>query len=729
MPSFVLDKTQIATGIRADMGTDAGAHTLVLPGVTAGSTSYFAVFGYGPGQSVNVAGTLWARDYPALALGGEGALLSVQAGGSVLTADAEWVAAVRLFPEATGARVVNAGEIRGGSGVQLFAGAEVQNHGLIAAQGLGYSGREGTAPVAGVLLEHLGPIAIVNTGVIAGSVNGPETGPLHAGRSYGILQTVRGAEPVSLSNSGTIAGEVVLAGTADRLLNTGTIAGAVGLGGGDSHLANLGSIAATGAGRDARTPEAGVVVAGAGGVTRIDNAGTIAGSVNGAATGGHAGTVYAILLASEAAAARRPQAVTIDNTGTLIGNVVLRGGNDVFANSGELRGGVDLGAGDDVLSNAGRIAGPVAMGPGTNRLENAATGLIEGAVLLTGNGSGIVNDGALPGGVSLRGSASTLVNHGRIGVAEVSGDGVRLVNTGVIDRVDMGAGDARMQNAGLVAGDVHMGAGANRLTNGAGGEVLGAVVFGDGAGRLVNAGSIDGDVVFGASGDLMINSGRVGGSVLMGAGPDRYDGRGGEVAVAVFGGLGRDTLVGGAGDDLLAGGAGDDVLRGGRGDDTLDGGAGDDRLVGGAGNDLLMGGAGNDLLTGGPGDDTLQGGLGNDTLEGGSGDDLLDPGAGADVLSGGPGRDVFLWRDAAHIGLGGQSDRITDFTSGEDAIDLSGLGGLVFVGDNAFSGSAGELRLNPANGALLGDLSGNGSADFRLWLDGVSELALGDLIL
>jgi hypothetical protein len=86
------------------------------------------------------------------------------------------------------------------------------------------------------------------------------------------------------------------------------------------------------------------------------------------------------------------------------------------------------------------------------------------------------------------------------------------------------------------------------------------------------------------------------------------------------------------------------------GDDLLKGKRGDDRLIGGDGNDKLKGNQGADHLSGGRGDDRLDGGADNDTLEGGA------------------GADVFMFK--RHHGV----DRITDFTQGEDVIDLRFLG-------------------------------------------------------
>ena len=121
---------------------------------------------------------------------------------------------------------------------------------------------------------------------------------------------------------------------------------------------------------------------------------------------------------------------------------------------------------------------------------------------------------------------------------------------------------------------------------------------------------------------------------------------------------GTATFVGSPGADTLVAGGRDDFVFGGEGDDTLDGGAGNDWIFGGEGVDTLDGNAGNDRLIGGEG---------RDTLEGGAGDDWLSGGAGTDTLTGGAGADTFAY----HAGDG--SDTITDFSDGEDKIDLSSL--------------------------------------------------------
>jgi Ca2+-binding RTX toxin-like protein len=201
-----------------------------------------------------------------------------------------------------------------------------------------------------------------------------------------------------------------------------------------------------------------------------------------------------------------------------------------------------------------------------------------------------------------------------------------------------------------------------------------------------------------------------------------------------LGGLLEDLLpdgVGGyaTGDRLLnfeniTGSAHNDQLFGNNLANVLSGGAGADILYGDAGDDILDGGTGRDALNGGNGNDRLFGGADSDTLNGGDGADRIYGGAGDDVLTGGMGNDVFVFAE-----LGGR-DSITDFRRGQDKIDLSGLDAdtrteaddsFHWIGNRAFSGSAGELQLYRDRGDyfLAGDVDGDKIADFVIGLDNV----------
>ncbi|NVJ99282.1 MAG: M10 family metallopeptidase C-terminal domain-containing protein, partial [Alphaproteobacteria bacterium] len=61
-------------------------------------------------------------------------------------------------------------------------------------------------------------------------------------------------------------------------------------------------------------------------------------------------------------------------------------------------------------------------------------------------------------------------------------------------------------------------------------------------------------------------------------------------------------------------------------------------------------------------------GAGNDTVAGGDGTDTLWGGSGNDLLTGGPGSDTFAFTTTS------DTDTITDFTPGEDMLDISAAG-------------------------------------------------------
>lgn len=131
------------------------------------------------------------------------------------------------------------------------------------------------------------------------------------------------------------------------------------------------------------------------------------------------------------------------------------------------------------------------------------------------------------------------------------------------------------------------------------------------------------------------------------------------------------NLIGGlAGNDKISGGKFADQLYGHSGNDTLNAGAGAgaDTIDGGLGNDSLIGGAGNDRGLGGAGNDRLFGQDGNDRLYGQSGNDVLFGGSGSDLLYGGSGHDSFVFYKTSG------TDRVYDFTQGQDRLNLHALG-------------------------------------------------------
>ena len=275
-----------------------------------------------------------------------------------------------------------------------------------------------------------------------------------------------------------------------------------------------------------------------------------------------------------------------------------------------------------------------------------------------------------------------------------------------------------------------------------------------------------------ADNDLTGNSGD--NTVLGLGGTDVLRGRDG--ADRLEGGDGSDTLSGDGGSDRLFGGAGNDRLDGGLGNDSMTGGTGNDTyvidrasdfvieaagggtdtvesstvdirmltyahvehgrltgtldldLTGTEGANVLTGNAGRNLLRGFLGDDRILGLGGTDSLVGDAGADTIIGGAGADILSGGTDADVFVFATGDSGATQATRDRITDFVSGTDRIDLQAvLDAGRFIGRTAFDGTAGQVRF--VNGVLQADSDGDAVADFTLALTGVTAITAGDLIL
>lgn len=171
-----------------------------------------------------------------------------------------------------------------------------------------------------------------------------------------------------------------------------------------------------------------------------------------------------------------------------------------------------------------------------------------------------------------------------------------------------------------------------------------------------------------------------------------------------------DALSGNVEDNLIEGRDGNDSLSLTPGNDTLDGGAGFNSLaISGTFEldtdfrlnlaeegpqatlgdssvilrniDSVRGASGDDELIGDDGDNIFNGDLGDDTLSGGAGRDTLIGNAGQEVLTGGEDEDTFYFAGLASPSMlppppSGAfppiENTITDFTLGEDVIDLSG---------------------------------------------------------
>jgi hypothetical protein len=129
----------------------------------------------------------------------------------------------------------------------------------------------------------------------------------------------------------------------------------------------------------------------------------------------------------------------------------------------------------------------------------------------------------------------------------------------------------------------------------------------------------------------------------------------------------------------------------------------------------------------------------DDRLFGKAGADDLIGLRGADTLEGGFGADRFVFRAAADS-TAERRDTIRDFRDGADVIHLKavdadtgarGNQAFAFIGDDAFTGTAGELRADERSGVtvLLGDVDGDGGADLAIRLAGEPTIVEPDLVL
>ncbi|WP_020186349.1 calcium-binding protein [Methylopila sp. 73B] len=203
-----------------------------------------------------------------------------------------------------------------------------------------------------------------------------------------------------------------------------------------------------------------------------------------------------------------------------------------------------------------------------------------------------------------------------------------------------------------------------------------------------------------------------------------------------IGGDGDDVYVGSAFADLVEGGAGADTLDGGLGADTLSGGLGDDTYyvdnardtvieAAGEGADTIVASADFKLGTR-VAVETLIAADGSDAdltanryvrnLIGSDGDNRLDAFAGAKTVTGGAGEDTFVFT----VDVRKSAAVISDFTSGEDSIELSskvftalGVGALAagsFVLGSIALDADDHILYDSSTGSLFYDADGVGGS-------------------
>lgn len=219
---------------------------------------------------------------------------------------------------------------------------------------------------------------------------------------------------------------------------------------------------------------------------------------------------------------------------------------------------------------------------------------------------------------------------------------------------------------------------------------------------------------------------------------------GNELAQAIYGNAASNVINGAEGADFMAGLAGDDEYYVDHADDVAFEavGEGADTVRTTVSFEL---GSGSEVegLTTTSGYATSSINLGGNefaqTIYGNAGANIIIGNGAADVIAGFGGSDIFLYRTVGDSVVTA-ADMILDFQSGTDLIDLSAIDAIdgtqghdrfTFIGTDAFSNKAGQLRYQAAGGHLVvqADVDGDGAADLQINVWNAPGLAPADFVI
>lgn len=394
-----------------------------------------------------------------------------------------------------------------------------------------------------------------------------------------------------------------------------------------------------------------------------------------------------------------------------------------------------------------------------NAAANSVTGGA-GADTLSGDAGDDTLDGGagidqLSGGL---GNDVYIVNAGIDTITELAGEGTDSVRT-ALSAFTLAAevenlaytGTAAFTGTGNAANNVISGAGANdTLSGGDGNDSLDgstgddSLIGGIGDDTYIVDAALD--VVVEAAGEGTDTIRATVASVTMAANTE----------VLVFTGGGNFTGTGNADNNTITGGSGDDLLNGGAGSDSMTGGLGNDVYVVDVATDVVveLAGEGTDtirtvlasltlaaevenLTYTGTGSFTGTGNALVNVITGGDGADTLTGGGGADTLTGGLGGDSFVLAALADSPVA-TPVTISDFVAAQgDRINLTAIDAnsatagddaFTFIGAALFSNVAGQLRIQTVGADLqvLGDVDGDGAADFAITLTSLATLTAAE---
>jgi Ca2+-binding RTX toxin-like protein len=221
-------------------------------------------------------------------------------------------------------------------------------------------------------------------------------------------------------------------------------------------------------------------------------------------------------------------------------------------------------------------------------------------------------------------------------------------------------------------------------------------------------------------------------------------------AVSATGNAKNNLLYGNAGNNVIDGLLGADFMVGGNGDDVYYVENGSDQVTEhlNQGTDTVMSTVHHalrfnieNLTLIGTNAVSATGNELNNVVTGNSAANAIRGGLGADTLSGGGGNDSFVYR-ATNESTAASKDQITGFNAG-DKVNLSAIDAIsattanndafTFVGANAFSNTAGELRATETGGVwtIEADVNGDGLADLVIGLttEGGYLIGASDFVL